>query len=1275
MSVQHSGSVSFMVRTAVALSAIAMAATAYPLWAADASGTTGGDSSTSSQPQLLAQATTPAPSARSTASAATTATLQEVTVTGTRIRRADLQAISPLVTVTADQITTRAGLNVESYLNQLPNFNPAQTPVTRSFDVQPSASNSIGISTISIRGLGANRGLVLINGHRTVPVNADMVTDINGIPAAMISSIQVVTGGASAVYGADALAGVTNFILKKNFEGAQIDVQDGETQAGDGNELEVSGIMGTNFANGRGNVTMDLEYYNRDGSFQRNRDYFTKAWTDPNAPQTDSNALFVQGYNGYFNFLPFSVASNAALAVSFPNRGVSPTGAPLVYGYPQSGTFSTLSFQPGGGLWDQTGPLSTSNYNGPTSGPLGYGLANSYDGTYPNSTFNPAPPETQTLKWNNPLAYVEAPQTRYSFYMNGHYDLTDEVQFYATARYAQSRTATILPTPTTAIFGWEANIPFNAATDSPINPALINNTTSQALLQGIYNSFKSNPTSSNPNWNPGFIGPGATGAQHPVPWQLALLLDSRGVNGVPPLAFLGPGFGGAPTCYPEISSSLCSTTGPNAAHSSWQLSYLPQYGAPQRATNNLTQEWQIEAGFTFPLHLADWTADLYYSRGESMVYTQGLGNDSLQRFRAIIQSPDYGAGESFQGNANGANPNFGTSVPSTCTSGFYNAIFGADVAPSADCQNAIGVTLQSVTEMQQDIAEADFNGSLFHDWAGTISAALGFQYRRDAGLFQPDELQSTSSFLDQTIGLYPEAGQTQPEIAAKDGYGEFFIPLVSNLKALQKLVLDVGGRYSAFADTPNATTFKVDLDAQITHSFRLRGGFNRATRSPDLAELYLGEQEYFGFGPAFGDPCSLHSLAPFGAGGAAADLSPSGNLPGGGHVTWPVASGQTLAGARSTYLICQAQMGGATSPGAVDFYQSTAQTTSNGVAGFGWLNETGNANLHPETANTWTAGFVFSNLGDNAWIRGLSGSVDWWQYNIQNAIELESPDNANYLCYGTANVTSVAAAEAQAATPACQNVGRLVSNGTASTTLLQYTNQATIGIQGIDVELNWIAQLGDLGLKVPGAIGFQTLDSFLDYYRTKQSPGSFDVNTNWKDSLGPTLAGTDPGAYGYRLNTTISYVLPSFSVNLHWIFLPSVNSASQAVQQSIIANNENVAATGRGTMLSYTPSTSIAAPAWSTFDLSFSWNVSHVLQLRGGIENLFGVDPANTGRSSGYPAGTNLNAVCSAAAAAKGCVNPSAYSLPNDGGSMTNTGFYEEGLLGRTFFLGLRASF
>ncbi len=359
------------------------------------------------------------------------------------------------------------------------------------------------------------------------------------------------------------------------------------------------------------------------------------------------------------------------------------------------------------------------------------------------------------------------------------------------------------------------------------------------------------------------------------------------------------------------------------APSSWAIDWIPYNALPARTTVDTANTFQIETGFKFPLHVGDWTGDVYYSRGQSLDYDAGYGNESLQRLGSVLDSPDYGRGQSFQGNANNSDPNFGTSVPSTCTSGYYNSLYNGDVSPSSDCFNAVNSTLQTETAMQQDIVEANFQGTLFKLPAGDVSGAFGYQYRRDAGQFTPDNEQATNSFLDEAVGLYPLGTLQQGEIAARDGYAELFVPIVGDLPFLKKLNLDVGGRYSAESNTPNAATFKVNVDAQLTNSLRVRAGYNRATRAPNLGELYLGAQEYFVVGGnVYGDPCSLRSTAPFGAGGAAPDVAP----PDAGKAPAPLASGQTAAGALSTYLICTAQMGGVGSSGYTDFYDVTAQS-------------------------------------------------------------------------------------------------------------------------------------------------------------------------------------------------------------------------------------------------------------------------------------------------------------------------------------------------------------
>ncbi|MGH8226322.1 MAG: TonB-dependent receptor domain-containing protein [Steroidobacteraceae bacterium] len=1224
---------------------------------------------------LLAQATaapgaTGAPAASSAAAAP--AELEEVTVTGTRIQRPGLKSISPLVTVTSVQLQQQAGINVESYLNKLPNFNPAYTPTTENEDVQPDAVNTVGIADISLRGLGPNRNLVLINGHRTMPINALMVTDINGIPQAMIQSIQTITGGASTTYGPDAVSGVVNFILRKDFQGAEFNYQDSITQAGDGDEMDASALVGTNFADNKGNVTMGLEYYNRQVAFQKNRSFFTNSWSDPNATGTNNFSL-TNGYNGWEpqqSFFPTANPSVAALSTVFAKRTAAGGGVCL---FGNACSFDTLSFNYNNtpaqnSIWFNSLPIDQSGYTGPQSG-NGFGLMNAYDGTVLNTFGAPAPAEQQVLKWNDPLATITEPQTRYSFWADGNYHITPNIDFYSDVRFATSKTTTLLDVPTTAIYGWEAQIPFNAATDSPILPTAVSSASTQSELQTISAAFAGNPAA-NAYSNPNYIAPGAAGAQHPVPWQLAMLLLSRGAaNGVPDGGSNAPQEAPSISCLPEVTvrPTPCPAAGqPNYAPTSWILSWNPAFSAPPRSTVDQSTVWQIDTGVRFPL-FADWTGDIYYSRGQSSDYENALGTDSLQRYRTVLDSPDYGAGESYQGNANGANPNFGTSVPATCTSGFYDAIFGGASA-SADCMNAFSATLQTYTAMEQDDLEANFQGSIFRLPAGEVSAALGFEYLRDAGQFMPDNLQSTGSFLDEAIGLYPLGGLDN-EIASRQGYLELYIPVLKNLPLVKELDINPAIRYTTYPDqVPNTTTFKLNLSWQVSNELRLRGGFNRAVRAPNLGELYLGEQEFFGGAGQFGDPCSLRSIAPFGAGDAAADLSPRDA----GQPAQKLAGGQTTQGAISTYLICQAQMQMAGGNQAQGSYYAGAQSAGVGLP-FAWVNEVGNSNLKAETADTWTAGFTLSDLGQGPWLQGLNATADWWQIHIKNAIELDSIDYANYLCYGTNTVTTQAQAVAQAETPACLNVPRLGGNGGPATSLLQYDNSATIGVAGVDLGVNWIANLEDIGVKhVPGEVTFSTRTTILQYFRTKQSSQAFDTNINWKDSFGPTLSGTNGGAYGYRIFTTIGYVLPSFSAQLRWTFYPSINSAAHAQQEAIVDHNKQVAATGQGYMLSWTPDTSIATPAWSEFDLSATYTVNHWLQIRGGIDNLLNTNPPITGATTGVAPGSSVG-VCSTADSALGCTNPTRYALANDGAGFTNAGFYD--VYGRTFYLGLKASF
>lgn len=175
--------------------------------------------------------------------------VEEIVVTGSRLIRRDLSAPSPTVTVDAEAIRYSGNTTLEQTLNELPQL---QTDVTS----QTNAQGGSGVLSADLRALGPTRTLVLVNGRRFAPANTDGLVDLATIPDALIERVEVITGGASAVYGSDAIAGAINFTLNDRFEGADLNLYYGETAEGDGATTKVDLTLGTNFADDRGNVVV-----------------------------------------------------------------------------------------------------------------------------------------------------------------------------------------------------------------------------------------------------------------------------------------------------------------------------------------------------------------------------------------------------------------------------------------------------------------------------------------------------------------------------------------------------------------------------------------------------------------------------------------------------------------------------------------------------------------------------------------------------------------------------------------------------------------------------------------------------------------------------------------------------------------------------------------------------------------------------------------------------------------------------------------------------------
>ncbi len=1224
---------------------------------------------------------TPRASSAEAASAQEDVQLEEVVVTGSRIRRRDTEANSPLVTVEAEALEQKAGLNIESYLNQLPAYNPAATPETVNGDVQISSINSVGIASISLRGFGANRSLVLVDGRRAVPTNALMVVDLNSIPSSMLRSVEIISGGASATYGADALGGVTNMLLRRDFQGLETDFQYGITDVNDNEEMRASVIAGTRIAEGRGNVVFSAEYYDRKASYDKNRKFYTDAYADPTV---GGNFLgFVFGANGYNSQLYGTPSTNAVRAVS----GAPADGAVCGFSATAPGGISCLNsgyrfnddtsiFNPGGNAFNLT------SWDQPRDD-FAYSVADAYNGAFCTTgtitagaaTCPTGPQKIQILKYNETEGYTSSPQSRYAFMGSATYDITDKLHLMSSARFAQSKTRTFLA-GTNASFGWEVTVPYDPSIDSPVNPAL--NYQDYATVQAIL----ANPAAfANPNYR----ASGTAGASHPVPVSMAVLLNGRlplaGSTGTfclynqPGCVALPPNTNGV-TATRDINLVGQSRSGPTAP---WLMETYPLESFGRRATDNVNEAWQLELGLTYDLPFKDWTSEVYYSRGESATYNVAFGNNSLARWRALVTAPDYGRGAKLQSNLTnnpGASPGFGT-VPTPCTTGFYDTIFKGDAPSSADCRYAAEAPLQTRTQNQQDIFELNFQGGLFEVPAGEIRAAWGYQQRRNASQFNPDILQSTASFTDQVIGVYPN-GALRKQGIVKDIWAEMLIPVVKDLPFLKLVELEIGGRHSDYSNTDSTDTYKLNANIQVNDWLRFRGGYNKATRAPNLGELYLPLQQNFTGSGVYGDSCSLLSNSPFGAGGALLPGQTTPINPNNGSPTL-LAPGQTREGAQSAYLICAAMMGA-----------SAANTWYGGngggggapaAAGSAWNNQIGNANLDSEKAKTYTAGMVLRSPFQHPLLSRFTATVDWYKIGIDDAILLYSADYAAFRCFGDVRVTNATEAAAQAASDACGLVPRNGTTGGGLSTLLSYDNQAWVKTRGVDFTVNWGAQLADLGLaSVPGGVSVSVTGSYLDSYKTKTSPAAYDPVVEWKGTLGPTLTSFNGGAYDYRLFTSLGYNLPSVGFNLRWRHLPEVEPTGKATIRANIKNNKAIDAGAPGLRLGWTPSVAYNAPQYDQFDLSGYWTISKMLSLRFGVNNLFDTQPSITGKSAGRPYDTNITALANAQRLAAtcngqptGCVNPTGYSLATSGRGTTNVGFYD--IVGRSYFVGVKARF
>ncbi|MDB2511613.1 TonB-dependent receptor [Luminiphilus sp.] len=205
---------------------------------------------------VLALASTPAMGQSDTS----TNEIEEIVITGSLIQNPNLTRAAPVAVISEEEMDQQAIINVEEILREVPGAVP-------SIGANVNNGNG-GFSYVNLRGLGSNRNLVLIDGQRYAPSELAGRFDLNNIPVAMIERLDVLTGGASTTYGADALSGVVNVITKKDFTGVEINADFGQTDQSDGDEKSFDITIGSDLADGRGNATLSLGYRNVEPVYQ-----------------------------------------------------------------------------------------------------------------------------------------------------------------------------------------------------------------------------------------------------------------------------------------------------------------------------------------------------------------------------------------------------------------------------------------------------------------------------------------------------------------------------------------------------------------------------------------------------------------------------------------------------------------------------------------------------------------------------------------------------------------------------------------------------------------------------------------------------------------------------------------------------------------------------------------------------------------------------------------------------------------------------------------------
>jgi outer membrane receptor protein involved in Fe transport len=734
------------------------------------------------------------------------------------------------------------------------------------------------------------------------------------------------------------------------------------------------------------------------------------------------------------------------------------------------------------------------------------------------------------IKENVLYNWTSTPLERISGFANGHFDLTDNVTVTGQAMVTRTKTESSLGLAAANINQWGAGIPFG-----------------NAMYRGNPDVYRDIPDS----WID-VNGDGIPNAGDRT--DAAYLPGGRfGLNCEAAPTAQTPWADGLPGCTnseawpisPEVYNLMITRPGFNdILWASREPDWMRHSLGAGRSTTNVSQTMSFTLGLEGDLPSGDhqWDVSLYTGRADNTV--NQLGSMRLTTYRDVLSSPNFGRGATFDTNP-WETSGFAESTP-TCTTGLPIA---HDFEVSADCLAMISPALKNIREMTQTIFEANLVGDLAEMRAGALSYALGLAYRENSYDFVPDNLSDIQNEVDPIAGLFPNE-RSFGEFDVSEIYGELLIPIIQDgPRGVEHFNIELGGRVSDWSmeQMPNLTTWKALMDWAISPRYRIRGGWNRAFRAPNLGELFIKRTQVFGgFGTR--DWCSTGLSA-----GGSFSATPG---PGG--------SAQQIA---QTLALCQQLMGG---QGAAFYYDP--QRVQDTVGGTGVSNTFGNPNLREEQADTFTLGVAMDLLED--WRL----TVDYWKIDIDNMISVESADATYQNCLDLAfNPTG------SINNPACQRIKRNPTTGGGGEVSRVFTNLGASEFSGIDAQIVWSKQLAN-----GGGLNLNSSVTYNLHELTQDNPQLAQIERAGYNSCSLQLQCLN---YDYRVFTTVGYGRNMWNMSVTHQFWPSLDN------EACRTNNTSVACVYN------------SLPDYNLWSASAFVRFRDNYQLTFGIENLFDKDP------------------------------------------------------------------